>query len=1433
MKKGLVVLIVLFIGLMAASSPENTAPGKDTQLRKQDRSPVNVNVNGSGYVKPGLYFGKFPLYFIYNKGQVHKKAKFYARASRYTLWLTKEGLVFDSVNRDRIDFKYEIEKKYRHSPHSPLFAQSSKVTRDVSRLNFIGANKNPEIVPVEEAKLRVNYFIGNDRSKWQCNVPTSQAVLYKELYTNIDLKVYGIEKQIEYDWIVKPGGNPADIIFAYKNVKGTRIDEEGNLLIETGIGELMHKRPVGYQEKLGRKVEVKAEFKKIEDNTYGFEVGKYDKSCDLIIDPVVLAYSSYLGGGNNGSNALDIAVDDKGCVYVCGFTFSYGFPTLNQFQSDQKTVDAFVSKIDTTQSGASSLIYSTYLGGSGGDYSRGIAVDYTGNVYVTGQTYSTDFPVLNQYQGYQGKPDAFVVKLDTTQSGVSSLVYSTYLGSSKADNGSEIAIDTKGIVYLTGETYGNDFPTLNHFQGVLLKIDAFVAKLDTTRPGVSGLIYSTFLGGGDTDRGRAIAVDSSGYVYVVGDTYSSDFPIKNHYQTYQSWRDIFVTKLDTTISGSSSLVYSTFLGGDGGENGSGIAVDNNGNVFVSGDTSSLNFPILNQYQTSENGANNMFVTKLNTKKRGISSLVYSTYLGGGYSHGITVDNRGYTYLTGTTISPNFPILHEYQSTNLLYDAFVTKLDTNQSGSASLVYSTYLGGSDNESSNGISVDKNGNVYIAGRTFSTDFPIQNQYQTNPSNNFDAFITKLVFKIPPAVATKVVSSITSISATCGGNVAYDGGTAVTARGVCWSTSLNPRTYDNFTIDGTGTGKFTSSLTGLTANTTYYVRAYATNSIGTAYGNERSFTTADYSSTPGSIIITNPRDGGSVSGPVIIKAEVTSNRSNSANTSAQQVVTHVEFYIDAKLEKQDTRAPYEHRWDTNVIPNGNHTIRAKVFYANGQTGQDEITVNVINSPAPPYIQLNRARLNFGVVIGESQTGAQTFLIENSGGCCLDWTASTSDSWIKATPLSGTANMLVTVTLDVSGLSAAKYQGSVTINSANADNSPVVVDIYLDVKEKAQGEPPFGSFDSPLDGADVYSTVPFTGWALDDIEVASVKIFRNPVEGHETGLIYIGDAVLVEGVRPDVETGYPGFPKSFQAGWGYQMLTNFLPNGGNGTYVIHAIATDSSGNEVTFGSKTINCDNEHAVKPFGTIDIPTQGGVASGQDFVNFGWALTPRPNMIPKDGSTIDVWIDGVLLDGHPVYNQYRKDIADGFPNYANSNGAVGYYYLDTTLYANGVHTISWSVTDNAGNTDGLGSRYFNILNIQNKAAARTHYKPVRMDFDVQKLDLSPAPVYLKKGYSNESIPRTVSPDKEGITNIVIKENERIELRVSSPFLAISGYMMAGDTLKPLPTGSTWDASAGIFYWQPGPGHLGEYRFVFIEKGPYGKICKKRIRVLIIPKH
>jgi hypothetical protein len=379
--------------------------------------------------------------------------------------------------------------------------------------------------------------------------------------------------------------------------------------------------------------------------------------------------------------------------------------------------------------------------------------------------------------------------------------------------------------------------------------------------------------------------------------------------------------------------------------------------------------------------------------------------------------------------------------------------------------------------------------------------------------------------------------------------------------------------------------------------------------------------------------------------------------------------------------------------------------------------------------------------------------------------------------------------------------------------------------------DPPFGEFATPAHNSTVRSSVAVTGWALDDSGVNHVKIYRT--QGGADA--YIGDATFVEGARPDVAALYPQYPNNTKAGWGYMLLTNFLPNGGNGTYVLKAIATDIVGKKTTLGTKTIYCDNAHAVKPFGAIDTPSQGGTASGANYINWGWALTPQPNYIPTDGSTLSVWVDGVNI-GHPTYNIYRGDIATLFPGYANSNGSAGYFYLDTTGYADGVHTISWIARDNAGNSDGIGSRYFSIDNprksgtmIQQARTAPVDHTAIHNISQVMALPVHFAePIRVKKGFTADVEPMNIMPDASDISRVEICELGRIEIHLSNP---CAGYMIVGDRLTQLPVGSTLDLKKGIFSWIPGPGFLGEFNLVFVEQGPDGTLCRKNVTVAIVP--
>lgn len=486
------------------------------------------------------------------------------------------------------------------------------------------------------------------------------------------------------------------------------------------------------------------------------------------------------------------------------------------------------------------------------------------------------------------------------------------------------------------------------------------------------------------------------------------------------------------------------------------------------------------------------------------------------------------------------------------------------------------------------------------------------------------------------------------------------------------------------------------------------------------------------------------------------------------------------------------------------------------------------------PQISVNRTNLNFGAVVAnhstQYMTGSQDILISNSGGGTLNWEITADEDWLICTPKFGTGSGTVQVNVAPCSLNTGTHNGTITVSSPDAANSPQTIDVNLDVLAPSQDQPPFGSFSTPDNNSNVSSSVPVTGWVLDDVKVDNVKIYN--------GASYVGDAIMVEGARPDVEQSYPNYPNNYQAGWGYMMLTNFLPNGGNGTFTINVYAEDNGGNKTLLGSKTIICDNEHAVKPFGAIDTPLQGGSASGSSYVNWGWALTPQPKHIPTDGSTINVWVDGVDK-GHPNYNLYRQDIADLFPDYQNSGGAAGYFQLDTTAYADGVHTIYWTASDSASEADGIGSRYFTINNTGNrqKASAAQDRKPLPMR--IGNPGNLPAdqfsPVRVTRGFGNDTS-RDVYPGSEGFIRTQIKEVELIRIDLSTNAARItdvSGGLLVGGHIRSLPIGSTLDSNSGVFSWIPGPGFLGEYHLVFIfsEKGSSAKL-QKHVFITVVPK-
>ena len=524
----------------------------------------------------------------------------------------------------------------------------------------------------------------------------------------------------------------------------------------------------------------------------------------------------------------------------------------------------------------------------------------------------------------------------------------------------------------------------------------------------------------------------------------------------------------------------------------------------------------------------------------------------------------------------------------------------------------------------------------------------------------------------------------------------------------------------------------------------------------------------------------------------------SGAVRTSGGQGVdgVTVAFSNEAGTAVTDTNGNYSkvvaYNWSGTATPSKyayNFTPPARNYTS---LAADQINQDYTAAPAP-VISLSRTSIKFGALIGGATTSDQYFSISNSGGGTMDWTITDNAGWLGCVPGSGTGYQKITVSVNHAGLGGGTYNGTISVFCTNASNSPQTVAITLQVYGAGGDSAPFGSFDTPTDASTVSGSIAVTGWALDDVEVKKVEIKRDPHADDpigaigKDGLVYIGDAVFVKGARPDIESLYPDYPLNDRAGWGYMMLTYGLPRKGNGTFRIHAVAEDATGKRVKLGIKQVTSDNAHRVKPFGNIDTPGQGGpgaVVAGASYINFGWALTPPPNMIPTDASTISVWIDSVNV-ASPLYNQYRKDIADDFPECLNANGPVGALYLDTTKYANGVHTIGWLVYDNAGNGDGIGSRFFEVQNVGGLGAGKDTMEHLR---------------YM------EDVSGRLKTEVIGPREIEIEELERVEIIIKgeggSRFV---GWGTSPD--KPLPIGSTLDKQTGVFTWMPAPGFLGRH--------------------------
>lgn len=830
-------------------------------------------------------YGSLPLAFEKNVGQTDDRVRFLARGNGYELFLTQNAAVLALRQDDNLVHSAKVGK---------LRDMLRPTGASLVRVQFEGANRSPDVRALDKLPGRIDYFEGNNPKNWHANVPAYSQVQYRDLYSGIDGIFYGNQGKFEYDLVVAPGAETRQIAVNLQGARKLKIDTNGNLVAALREGKIYFRKPLVYQEIDGQRTELAAAYELTGDDRFGFRVSQYDHSKPLVIDPV-LDYSSFLGGSAGEDIASGIAVDSAGNAYVTGTTLSTTFPTtssgyINGTFAGNTNGAAFVTELDPT---GSTLLYSSYLSGSGAGYGgeagQGIAVDPGPSancvnagtsqpgvcVYVTGYTFSSNFPVVNGFDaGPGGTPptagNVFVAKINpNAATPTASLVYSTYISGNATDAGFAIAADASANAYVVGGASSTNFPTTGGYQTTLASTngDAFLTRINTAASGAGSLVYSTYLGGASTSTvipsfpaslATGVAVDSSNNAYIVGDTVSTTFPTTSNAFVAQPLASaanqaVFVARINTATTGTASLVYSTYLAnptsgvGTKGDYGTGIALGPNVNTsgpanqyaYVTGATFSNFYVTANSYPSSPSTTTGVaFLSLVDTSGGGVP---YSTIIGG--SNGdlgasVQTDSSGNAYVAGVTGSttpgvpfPTTPGAFQTVRPNTTGDGFVFKLNPGGHGAADLLYSTYFGGSGGPSPitdevNGIAIDGSGNAYVAGRTPSANFPTTSGAfqtsltQTDAASSGSGFVSKLTL-VPtlafgtPCTYNFTVTPTASCALTFGNQLVNTSSTAMTF-------ALTNNTSSNITL--------TFPMTASGANGSDFVAAPATSGSAAA---------------------------------------------------------------------------------------------------------------------------------------------------------------------------------------------------------------------------------------------------------------------------------------------------------------------------------------------------------------------------------------------------------------------------------------------------------------------------------------------------------------------------------------------------------------------------------------------------------------------------
>ncbi len=675
-----------------------------------------------------------PLVFQPNSGQFKSEIKFFAQNGRADLLLdTASGLLLSII----------------HPPLQESLASHAHHASSV-QMSFIGANVAPTVKAMGPLSSRYHYFLGSNPQEWRTDILLYEKVRYEDVYSGIDVEYYSADENLEFDMFVSPGADPGKILLGFEGIDTLTIDPLGNLVLVVDDVRLVYKRPVVYQDRMPElyqgnisegRIHIEGTYRITDEGNVGFQIGAFDSSKPLVIDPV-LVHSTYLGG-RGFDQGTGVAIDAVGSIFVAGTT-NGGFPSKTSLPSvgQQLQQDVFIAKFGAQ---GDELIYSVVIGGRDIDVANDIRLGPSGDIYVVGTTFSDDFPTTEGalQRNKDGSTDAFILKLNTEGNAFG---YSTFLGGAGLDIGLGASVNVLGEAFITGQTRSENFPVSDGaLQGKLDgDRDAFVTRLNARGDEV---LYSTYLGGGGDEQGQAIVVASSGESVVTGLTGSKKFPITSDAVQPEmgGQEDVFVAKIS---SDGRDIVYATYLGGGGKDIGRGIALDDLDNMYVVGATLSNNFPTTDGVLQEKLGSlpntivnRDAFVSKLSPTG---DSLLFSTYLGGrGDDRGnsIAVDDLGRAYITGRTTSENFPTVASLQSQKsgdiLGGEMFVARLSVD---GGELSYSTYLGGDGDDSGKSIAVDSSHSAYVVGAARSNNFPTNNSFQENFAGESDAVILKI---------------------------------------------------------------------------------------------------------------------------------------------------------------------------------------------------------------------------------------------------------------------------------------------------------------------------------------------------------------------------------------------------------------------------------------------------------------------------------------------------------------------------------------------------------------------------------------------------------------------------------------------------------------------------------------------------------------------